>query len=712
MRIASILLVASCACVGARADEPPAFDGSRAALEIPDAVWERVLADAGRTGGRIGYTADEMRAFGKDTHLLRTVEGLFRDVRRIPRETGRITDQLLESVAKPSEVVARGYALTDVFAGRMYEPTKDLTWGLKELEECATPLAALQKIATKVEGDLTQLPEPVQRLVVRLYVACERAWRWLWIAGLPVEKRQGDAHGQWPPAGFSPEDLAQALRAARAGVGDLHASLRRFLTEEADGQSATLETGFFAYLAQFGRNEAAYGSIVALVHVERALAEYHEARRTSDTGKPERVTLETVFGKVLVLGTGDDTLEIPSDTLISIDQGGNDTWSGHVGASALGRPFGLHVDLAGNDTYTTGTAGTMACGFLGFGALFDLAGDDAYDAKQSGLGCGFLGTGLLYDEAGNDSYRSRGPWGQGCGHAGVGALIDLEGNDDYDCVEQAQGLGGTLGAGLLIDVAGNDTYVARDDGNVSAMYLNQSVAMAQGCGYGRRADIGDGYSLAGGVGILLDGAGDDRYHAQVWAQGCGYWWALGILEDRGGDDQYQNGKYSAGAAAHFAIGVCVDLAGNDVHNANNPASKNQWQGHARDGSIGVFLDGDGDDSYDVNNLCAGAADLNSIGLFWDRRGSDHYTFHDTSQGPANGWSDTGAFGTATRYTPFRSFRDDLPSWGLFLDTGGKDVYGVEGPTPFPPTAAADGTAWKTSPGPRAFGLGYDLEVVK
>ena len=152
---------------------------------------------------------------------------------------------------------------------------------------------------------------------------------------------------------------------------------------------------------------------------------------------------------------------------------------------------------------------------------------------------------------------------------GVGALIDLEGDDEYDCVEQAQGLGGTLGAGLLIDVKGNDTYVARDDGNVSALYLGQSVAMAQGCGYGRRADIGDGYSLAGGVGILLDGAGDDRYHAQVWSQGCAYWWALGILEDRGGNDTYRNGKYSAGAAAHFAIGVCVDLAGERPHNATN-----------------------------------------------------------------------------------------------------------------------------------------------
>ena len=114
-----VIVVLALGSAPAFAEDPPAFDGSRAALEIPDAVWEQVLKDAGRPGGKIGYSADEMRAFGKDTHLLRTVEGLFRDVRKIPRETGRITDQLLENVKKPSEVIARGYALTDVFAGRI-----------------------------------------------------------------------------------------------------------------------------------------------------------------------------------------------------------------------------------------------------------------------------------------------------------------------------------------------------------------------------------------------------------------------------------------------------------------------------------------------------------------------------------------------------------------------------------------------------------------
>jgi len=149
-----------------------------------------------------------------------------------------------------------------------------------------------------------------------------------------------------------------------------------------------------------------------------------------------------------------------------------------------------------------------------------------------------------------------------------------------------------------------------------------------------------------------------------------------------------------------------------MHNATNVGAKNQFQGHARDGSIGVFVDGDGDDGYDVNNNCAGSADLNSIGLFWDRRGDDRYTFHPTDieeKDKPNGWNDTGAFGTCTRYPPFQSFRDDLPSWGIFLDTAGRDTYANERPAKgWTPTPAADGATWKPQPGPHVFGLGYDL----
>lgn len=697
-------------------DAPPAFDGSRAALELPDALWEELLTRAGRPDGRLGYTPDELRAFRSDTHLLRNVQALFADVRRIPRETGRITDGLLENAAKLSEVVMRGYALADVSAGRMYEPPKDLRWGLDDLQAATTPAEALRLLADgAVEGDLDAVPVAAQRLLAKTWAALRAVEPWLRLASPP-----GSLFEQGPGA----------LVTEDADAGPLSQAQQAWAVapwkDEWRGQTATRVPDTLRWVGAWRREALAYASAVLAVHVERALDEYRDAPEAERTARalaaPVRLGARGARGgaPVLVFGPGADVAEVPAGTLLTLDLGGDDRWSGHLGASLLpeGAPTGqasVHIDLGGDDTYTTDDAAALATGLFGIGLLIDLAGDDAYRAPASNLGCGLYGTGVLYDAAGDDTYRSTGPFGQGSGHVGVGALVDLAGDDDYECNEQAQGLGGTLGAGLLIDLRGNDAYVARDDGAISELYKGQSVAMAQGCGFGRRADLGDGQSLAGGVGVLVDGAGDDRYHAQVWAQGCGYWWSLGILEDRGGDDQYQNGKYSAGAAAHFAIGVCVDLAGDDVHNGNNPTAVNQWQGHARDGSIGVFIDGDGDDGYDVNNHCAGSADLNSIGLFWDRRGDDRYTFHDKALGPANGWTDTGAFGTVTRYTPFRSFRDDLPSWGLFLDTGGRDTYAVEtAPSTFPATPARDDADWSTGPtgSTRFVGLGLDRALFK
>jgi hypothetical protein len=698
--IASCLLATLGLVPGVQAQEP-AFDGSREALTIPEAVWRRVLEGGGRPGGTIGYTADEMRAYGKDAHLLRNVQALFADVRKIPRETGRITSQLLEHAAKPSEVLARGYALCDVHAGRMYEPPKEGRWGMAAIDAIEAPETALRHFVKDPPAGLERYPPALLRLLVRVLVGQELAARWVALArysagdGFASQARQADS-----PAGLERRSQHRAHRGP-------------WLDEE-HGQTATFAHLPLDRIAAFDRARLAYASLLLAVHLERALdawrAEPEEARVPGDVAFPLLLRSRDE-ATIVVHGPGADEALLPFDTQLSIDLGGNDRWSGSMGATwSMGPASAVHLDLGGDDRYEATGDAALACGMFGVGIVVDEGGDDAYEAQHSGMGCGFFGTGLLLDRAGDDVYRAREAWCQGSGHVGVGALVDLAGDDEYECAQQSQGLGGTLGAGLLVDVAGNDAYVARDDGNVSELYLGQSVAMSQGCGYGRRADLGDGASLAGGVGVLVDGAGDDRYHAQVWAQGCGYWWGLGILEDRGGDDAYQNGKYSAGAAAHFAIGVCVDLAGNDLHNAQNQGAKNQFQGHARDGSVGVFVDGAGDDGYDVNNNCAGSGDLGSIGLFWDRRGDDRYTFHPTDvEGEANGWNDTGAFGTATRYKPFHSFRDDLPTWGIFLDTGGKDTYANERPAKgWTPTPAADGATWVTHGGPLFFGLGYDV----
>ncbi|MBM4118708.1 hypothetical protein FJ251_13425 [bacterium] len=669
----------------AEANAPLPFPGpARKDLALPPTLWAEVQGAIGLPGQPIGYAADAMRQFGRDALLLETVRRAFADVSLLPRFAGAASDGFLDEAAKlPAfgagweqgglgEIARRGYLLQDVSAAY-------------RTELAAAPAPALP-------GEAWQdLPPALRDLLGRLYAGAEAAAPWL-------------------RAAFPPELTARAcdqptLDAVRAE--DLLALGLALQADEELDQLASQRRESWELLARTDRAYLAYGSVLLLRHVEWALAEFAAAGGVAALpGAPIATRrLATPLGELLLGGTGDDRHETPAFLVVEI--GGNDRYrAAYAAPTGLAAPIGLLLDLAGDDAYsdpaladsTLAPAGCFGAAVGGVGLLLDLAGQDDYRVRAAGLGCGAFGSGLLVDYAGDDRYFTVGRWGQGAGLVGLGALVDLAGNDTYSCALESQGIGSTLGTGLLLDLAGNDRYEARDDGNISALYEGQSVAMSQGCGYGRRADLGDGHSLAGGVGLLVDGAGDDDYHAQAWAQGCGYWWGLGILEDRGGNDRYRNGKYSSGAAAHFALGIHVDLAGDDRYNAGNDTAKNQYQGHARDGAIGVFIDGDGNDDYTLRSHCGGSADLASIGLFWDRRGDDRYGFAQTlAQGD---WTATPPLGSTTRYAPFSSFRDDLPTLGLFLDTGGHDDYATGG-------VGKEGEIWTMNRYPRAWGWGCD-----
>lgn len=699
MRVVPLLLTAAALLVAApivRAQETDAPDRAavaaeaRQALELPDAIWDQVLEATDTTGGPIGYSSDEMRFYGGREHLLRSVENLFRDARRVPRETGRITDRMIAAGLRGEidRLLQQCWGLLDLPAGRRFPRVPTDGWGVEWVSDHARPALVFQALALEsgiaieppVLSAVDALPADVQRLVARISIGAYLAQRWM-----------------GPSTRVDISDL-------RRGTGSTwtHDEQHRFVgpwRDEEFDQSATEEHHVFRELRDGSLATQAYASVIFAAHLRTALEEWQSSTRSAELSAT--VELPTVLGKLVVRGAGSDTIraEDHEDAWCVIDVGGNDTWSGSFGGSSRLSllPVALALDLGGDDTYTSEEFG-LGCGARGIGVLVDLDGSDRYHVTESGLGCGWFGTGLLWDLAGDDEYVVEGAWGQGAAHAGVGVLLDVSGNDRYECAEQSQGLGSTLGTGLLLDLDGDDVYHCRDDGNISELYLGQSVAMAQGCGYGRRADLGDGRSLAGGWGLLVDLAGDDRYHAQCWAQGAGYWWGVGVLEDRGGNDVYENGKYSAGAAAHFAIGVLVDVAGDDRHNQGVTTTKNQFQGHARDGSIGVFVDGGGNDRYLLKNLCAGGADLASVALFWDRAGDDVY---ETQLDEVSRWARP-AFGAASWYDPMRSFRDDLASWGVFLDTGGSDTYPEGG-------RAGNGSSWTDRGAPNSRGFGLDID---
>ena len=145
--------------------------------------------------------------------------------------------------------------------------------------------------------------------------------------------------------------------------------------------------------------------------------------------------------------------------------------------------------------------------------------------------------------------------------------------------------------------------------------------------------------------------------------------------------------------------MLCDLEGDDQYNLGNAAAKNQFQGHARDGSIGIFIDGGGNDQYELRSHCAGSGDLGSIGLFWDRRGRDHYLYEPLPLGDSP-WNATPPLGSTTEYDRFDSFRDDLPVYGIFLDSGGQDRYATGG-------LGGNDRIWSMQRGPQAWGLGID-----
>jgi hypothetical protein len=672
-------------------------------LEVPQQLWDKVKENVNYKGKFLGYTFEEMANFPAHPFRLRVIENLFREVASIPRFSGLISDMLLEKPEQFDTVAMIAYSLLDARAGRDIQiPTKE-KWGIEWIPDVVSPDSAFslildygakreikEPISSKELKLFKQLPDGVKKLVVRMILAS--------IQATPIVKEAYDE--SFLAQSFNVDDLKKIPRQ----------ELYKFATAPWQDSVDEVFRSSFEALDKIDLNYLAFGSITYFKLVRAAIEEFQKWREgneitVADFGK---ISFKTVVGQVAILGVRADT--ISGDFSLVIDLGGNDRYIGKTGVPrSFLEPISAVIDLSGNDTYDSGKGkGGLGCGLFGIGAIFDLSGNDTYVCQESGIGCGWYGSGLVIDYSGNDSYTTNFAWGEGAAHCGIGMLIDLKGSDQYNCATESQGFGSTLGVGILLDVSGNDNYLAYKEGRPSAPFNNKSVSFAQGAGFGRRADGSDGHSLAGGIGISVDGSGDDNYSGVVYCQGTGYWWSLGILEDHQGNDTYQSAQYSLGSAPHFAIGCCVDLSGDDKYNISNPEIITQTQGCARDGSIGIFIDGAGNDQYYHRNRCAGAGDLNSIALFWDRCGDDSYICN--RQPP---YSQDRSYGAATTYPPFRTFRDYLPAVGIFLDTGGKDSYKELMPASetekSPMLGFGENNEWRQNAGPNSWGFGLDTD---
>jgi len=387
---------------------------------------------------------------------------------------------------------------------------------------------------------------------------------------------------------------------------------------------------------------------------------------------------DTPLGRVVIASDDKDNLyDYDGNYLLIMDLGGADIYHGGGGTLTGDQPVSIILDFDGDDQYLQTASGlrpAFGAGVLGYGFLFDFRGDDRYVCPQLTQGAGWFGVGCLFDFEGDDTYECI-RYGQGFAHAGVGLLYDVNGNDHYYSLTSAQGCGYTRGCGMLADGGGDDRYEANDTDIrfPSAQTREHNRSIAQGAGMGERADEQDGNSLPGGLGILLDKAGNDHYSAGVFAQGVGFWNGVGVLMDSGGDDRYDGVWYVQGAGVHGGIGALVDRDGNDSYTATLHAA----QGLGHDNAIGIFVDEKGNDIYFTPRLSLGTANLNSIALFADLAGNDRY---ECAAPECLGRAEFSRWGT---------LREDMLSAGIFLDTGGKDIYKT--------LRGADDTLWIQNP---------------
>jgi len=402
---------------------------------------------------------------------------------------------------------------------------------------------------------------------------------------------------------------------------------------------------------------------------------------------------DTSYGLIVIGGSGPNTYKMDHRFGLIIDIGGDDQYSGMIGAST-GPDHGntIVIDMSGNDTYH-GAALGLATGRLGAGLLIDLAGDDVYRLEAGSGGTGFGGLGILFDLTGDDVYMGS-RLTQGAAIGGLGLLLDAAGHDRYTSHGFAIGFGGPSGVGAVIDLRGNDQYhcgnhypsaynAADAPNGKPGDLMFQYDCFGLGTGTGKRVFTKkpewQAHSQAGGWGLLLDADGQDRYESANFSQGHGYFFGAGTFLDLAGDDDYQAARYGHGSSAHYGAALFIDRQGRDRYSSTGPFYNG---GVAWDHGVSLMLDGgSGNDFYALDHSTGlGGADYSGWGLFIDEGGNDRYRIksglgHASEQGLA-GFFDLG--GTDTYIQPLDPATQPIhqpadtnviryPTGGLFVD---------------------------------------------
>ncbi|MDR2761319.1 MAG: hypothetical protein LBB88_01805 [Planctomycetaceae bacterium] len=376
----------------------------------------------------------------------------------------------------------------------------------------------------------------------------------------------------------------------------------------------------------------------------------------------------TSAGDIVIGGRGNNAYDLDGpdfrDVICIIDLGGDDNY--RDGTCGLHRPVMLIIDLHGNDSYTGTRPGVQAGSILGVSVLIDVEGDDRYNAVDVAQGSSIGGIGLLFDFAGNDSYKGLRRV-QAHALSGVGMIIDREGNDDYRAAMWAQAFGAPAGFGVLEDSTGNDHYYC------GGLYIDSYPEHPGYDGWGQGIGAGIRQVANGGIGVLLEGAGDDIYEVDYFGHGGGYWLGAGFARDFGGDDirhgttlTAYNGtarrenkwtRFANGFGCHYSVGYCFDDEGNDVYGGTIMGTGMAW-----DLSMGYLCDFNGDNKFTATGgMTQGVGAEGSIGILFTYGGND--SFSGRNQAYANG------------NINYHSVANCGSNFSFVINYGGTDTYG-------------------------------------
>ncbi|MCB0826262.1 MAG: HEAT repeat domain-containing protein [Armatimonadetes bacterium] len=345
------------------------------------------------------------------------------------------------------------------------------------------------------------------------------------------------------------------------------------------------------------------------------------ALKSTWTGK---VKLNVGGLPIVIAGVGNDE-HSERDARITIDLGGNDTYTGRHGAG-VGYSSVL-IDLSGDDKYNVPDL-SIGAGVMGVGVAIDNGGNDQFTGQSINFGAGLGGAGVFHKLGGNDNYNNV-ALSQGFGMYGLGICLDRSGDDDYRLKLFGQGAGRTAGLGWLIDRTGTDIYFAGGLALNSPLFARAHYSFAQGYGMGYREDSG---GVGGGIGLLTDGSGDDSYLGETYMQGASYWYSLGSLCDFTGQDLYSGTHYCQASAMHMTAGYLFDLNGDDTYTIKVGAG----QGIGHDYGTAFLFDREGDDLYASRDARAATGVANGIGIFLDAAGIDRYANTPTTARSARG----------------------------------------------------------------------------